>query len=30
VRIPEKRIALLGDLVRKTAEAITAAYSGNR
>jgi IclR family transcriptional regulator, acetate operon repressor len=30
VRIPDERVALLGDLVRKTAEAITSAYSGNR
>lgn len=30
VRIPDERIAILGDLVRKTAEAITSAYGGNR
>jgi IclR family acetate operon transcriptional repressor len=30
VRIPDERIAILGDLVRKTAEAIASAYGGNR
>ena len=30
VRIPDERIAILGDLVHKTAQAITSAYSGNR
>ena len=29
VRIPDERIAILGDLVRKTADAIALAYSGN-
>jgi IclR family acetate operon transcriptional repressor len=29
VRIPDERIAILGDLVRKTADAVTLAYSGN-
>src|SRR5260221_6882716 len=30
VRLPDERIAILGALVRKTAEAITAAFGGNR
>jgi IclR family acetate operon transcriptional repressor len=30
VRIPDERVAILGDLVRKTAEAITSAFGGNR
>jgi IclR family acetate operon transcriptional repressor len=30
VRIPDERVAILGDLVRKTAEVITLAYCGNR
>jgi IclR family acetate operon transcriptional repressor len=30
VRIPDERVAILGDLVRKTAASITAAYCGNR
>ncbi len=30
VRIPDERVAILGGLVRKTAQAITSAYSGNR
>jgi IclR family acetate operon transcriptional repressor len=29
VRIPDERIAILGDLVRKTAHAVTLAYGGN-
>lgn len=29
IRIPDERVPLLGDLVRKTADAITAAYGGN-
>jgi IclR family transcriptional regulator, acetate operon repressor len=30
VRLPDERIATLGALVRKTAEAISAAFGGNR
>ena len=29
VRIPDERIAILGGLVRETADAVTLAYSGN-
>lgn len=30
VRLPDERLSLLGDLVRKSADTITAAYGGNR